>query len=197
MGSWYWCSKSDGKIKYCKCSEENFACCKEIILAVIPHLLEHGISNCTKSEIRNYPFWFANMVYNIDFVSVQKNDHNKELSNINKLAAILYETFTNCITTAFNNYCLYKSTVVSGMWNIAVGGVAYRIPLQFDFMGEQDCEEITQYETVLDGKICTLEPHWESTTGDSREKKEARSCEPGSLRFNLPCFFLWIRFLLC
>ena len=39
------------------------------------------------------------------------------------------------------------------------------------------------------GKVCTLEPHRESAAGDSRGKKEARRCEPGSLRFDLTVLF--------
>ena len=39
------------------------------------------------------------------------------------------------------------------------------------------------------GKVCTLEPHRESAAGDSSGKKEARRCEPGSLRFDLTVLF--------
>jgi hypothetical protein len=38
-------------------------------------------------------------------------------------------------------------------------------------------------------KVCTLEPHRESTMTDSREKKEARRCEPDCLRFDLTVLF--------
>ena len=39
------------------------------------------------------------------------------------------------------------------------------------------------------GKVGTLEPHRESAAGDSRVKKEARRCEPGSLRLDLTVLF--------
>jgi hypothetical protein len=39
------------------------------------------------------------------------------------------------------------------------------------------------------GKVCTLKSHGESVAGDSRGKKEARRCEPGSLRFDLTVLF--------
>jgi hypothetical protein len=39
------------------------------------------------------------------------------------------------------------------------------------------------------GKVCTLEPHRESAAGDSRGKKKARWCEPGSLRFDFTALF--------
>ena len=39
------------------------------------------------------------------------------------------------------------------------------------------------------GKVCTLEQHGELATVDSRGKKEARRCEPGSMRYDLTVLF--------